>query len=117
MYFKSQLLNNKVMLLACDVRLPSIPICCTQHHICNYIYSGGLLDKNLSNIRMIHVTKLMIIRVCSEGSVGRPNESPHDKTNKLIRSPSEDSDQPGHPASLIRGFTVRVKKGWVLSYL
>ena len=29
---------------------------------------------------------------------------------------SEDSDQPGHPPSLIRVFAVRMKKVWVLSY-
>ena len=43
-------------------------------------------------------------------------EPPHDKTNKMICAPSEDSDQPGHPPSLIRVFTVRMKKHWVLSY-
>ena len=31
-------------------------------------------------------------------------------------APSEDSDQPGHPPSLIRVFAVRMKKGWNLSY-
>ena len=31
-------------------------------------------------------------------------------------APSENSDQPGHPPSLIRVFTVRIKKAWVLSY-
>ena len=31
-------------------------------------------------------------------------------------APSEDSDQPGHPPSLIRVFVVRMKKHWVLSY-
>ena len=31
-------------------------------------------------------------------------------------APSEDSDQPGHPPSLIRVFAVRMKKDWVLSY-
>ena len=31
-------------------------------------------------------------------------------------TPSEDSDQPGHPPSLIRVFTVRMKKAWVFSY-
>ena len=30
--------------------------------------------------------------------------------------PSEDSDQPGHPPSLIRVFAVRMMKAWVLSY-
>ena len=32
------------------------------------------------------------------------------------RAPSEDSDQPGHPPSLIRVFAVRVKKAVTLSY-
>ena len=42
-------------------------------------------------------------------------EPPHDKTNKMVCAPSEDSDQPGHPPSLIRVFAVRMKKAWVLS--
>ena len=29
------------------------------------------------------------------------NEPPHDKTSKMACAPSEDSDQPGHPRSLI----------------
>ena len=29
------------------------------------------------------------------------NEPPHDKTNKVACVPSEDSDLPGHPPSLI----------------
>ena len=41
------------------------------------------------------------------------NEPPHDKTNC---APSEDSDQPWHPPSLIRVFAVCMKKAWVLSY-
>ena len=44
------------------------------------------------------------------------NELPHEKTNKPACAPSKDSDQPGHPPSLIRVFTVRMKKAWVLSY-
>ena len=31
-------------------------------------------------------------------------------------APSGDSDQPGHPPSLIRVFAVHMKKAWVLSY-
>ena len=31
-------------------------------------------------------------------------------------APSEDSEQPGHPPSLISIFAVRIKKAWVLSY-
>ena len=35
----------------------------------------------------------------------------------MTRAPSEDSDQPGHPPSLIRVFAVRMKKHWALYYL
>ena len=34
---------------------------------------------------------------------------PRDKTNKMTCAPSEDSDQPRHPPSLIRVFAVRLK--------
>ena len=37
--------------------------------------------------------------------------------NQMICVPSEVSDQPGHPPSLIRVFAVCLKKAWVLSYL
>ena len=38
------------------------------------------------------------------------------KTQQNECAPSEDSDQPGHPPSLIRVFAVRMKKRWVFSY-
>ena len=37
------------------------------------------------------------------------NEPPHDKTNKMICVPSDDSDHPGHLPSLIRVFTMLAK--------
>ena len=40
----------------------------------------------------------------------------HDKTNKMTCAPSKDSDQPGHLPSLIRVFTVHIKKHWVLNH-
>ena len=43
-------------------------------------------------------------------------EPQHDKTNKMTCVPSEDSDQPGHPPSLIRVFAVSMKKPWVRSF-
>ena len=43
-------------------------------------------------------------------------EPRYDKTNKMICGPSEDSDQPGHPPSLIRVSAVRLKQTWALSY-
>ena len=35
------------------------------------------------------------------------NEPPDVKINKMACAPTEDSDQPGHPPSLIRVFAVR----------
>ena len=43
-------------------------------------------------------------------------EPPCNKTNKMAFAPSEDSDQPEHPPSLIRVFAIHMKKAWVLSY-
>ena len=40
----------------------------------------------------------------------------HDKTYKMACAPSQDSDQPGHPPSLIGIFAVHMKIAWVLSY-
>ena len=37
-------------------------------------------------------------------------EPAHNKPNKMTRTLSEDSDQPGHPPSLIRVFAVHMKK-------
>ena len=52
---------------------------------------------------------LNVVNLCNTGP-------PHDKTYKMACAPSEDSDQPGHPPSLIRVFAVCMKKAWVLSY-
>ena len=38
------------------------------------------------------------------------------KINKMVCAPSDDSDQQGHPPSLIRVFIVCMKKAWFLSY-
>ena len=43
-------------------------------------------------------------------------EPPPDKSNKMACAPREDSDQPGHPPSLIRVLAVLMKKAWVISY-
>ena len=44
-------------------------------------------------------------------------EPAHDKTYKMACAHSEDSDQPGHPPSLIRVFAVRSKSAQDSSFL
>ena len=63
---------------------------CTWQHWDNY-----LKDKRQAHNVFISVPHLPEIS-------GAISESPHDKPNKLTCVPSEDSDQPGHPPSLIR---------------
>ena len=43
-------------------------------------------------------------------------ERQHNMTNKMTCAPSEDSDQPGHPPSLIRVIAVRMRKSWILEH-
>ena len=82
---------------------------------------------NILNLKQIYVTQLDIparedcrldfLQVLSEQSDEKNcPEPPYDKTNKMACAPSEDSDQTGHPPSLIRVFAFRMKKAWVLRY-
>ena len=49
--------------------------------------------------------KLVCFKVCClKTKFPTLNEPPRDKTNKMICAPSEDSDQPGHPPSLIKSW-------------
>ena len=50
------------------------------------------------------------------GQHKRSNEPHREITNEMVCAPSKDSDQPGHPPSLIRVFTVRLKIDRILSY-
>ena len=67
-------------------------------------------------VLMNRTWNLFVFWVCLMEAVHWTNELAHDKTNKLTCAPSKDSDQPGHPPSLIRVFAVRMKKPWVLGY-
>ena len=49
-----------------------------------------------------------------EKNVKPQNEPPHDKPPKWLCAQRR-LDQPGHPPGLIRVFTVRMKKAWILS--
>ena len=62
---------------------------------------------NLLKASFEMIVRIIIIHIAFEPQ--------HDKTNKAACAPSKDSDQPGHPYSLIRVFTVRMEKLWVLS--
>ena len=59
--------------------------------------------------------------LCLVDSSSLAYEPQHDKTNKMTCASSDVSDQPGHLPSLIytliRVFTVRMKKAWALSFL
>ena len=52
-----------------------------------------------------HVNQMEVRPVCA--SVKNVNEPQHDKTKEMTYAPSEDSDQSGHPLSLIKVFAMR----------
>ena len=86
-------------------------------HIEIYIKLSASLEVTCA---MVSTSLQSVVYFCHENHRHRckskPSEPCHDKTNKMACAPSEDSDQPGHPPSLIRVFAVRMKKAWVLSY-
>ena len=70
-----------------------------------------LTQKSLSDI-----VESALIMLWREKEQQITNEPRHDKTDKMsVRPPSEDTDQPGHPPSLIRVFAVRMKNAWSLA--
>ena len=78
-----------------------------------WLYNLPTLDMSVAGLSIPEIT-----RATKDILMKLPStyELPHDKTNKMVCAPSEDSDQPGHPPSLIRVITVRLKKAWVFSY-
>ena len=61
---------------------------------------------SITKIKKEHNTKYLSI-----------NELPHNKTNKMACAPNEDSDQLGHPPSLIRVLAVRIMGAKDTSFL
>ena len=84
-------------------------------------WACDLMDASLSckafSCRYANIGQLAALLLYILHLSGRPVEISRDMTNQQSEcAPSEDSDQPGHPPSLIRVFDVRMKKSWVLSY-
>ena len=67
---------------------------------CNSLYSSRIKD-----IQSLRTLLLWLLQRQWPEAIYEP---PHDKTNKIACAPSEDSDQPGHPPSLIRVYAVRM---------
>ena len=65
----------------------------------------------------IHKTVPLYSDSCYTKKKKKWNELQNNKTNKIICTPSENSDQRGHRPSLIRVFAVHLKKSWVLRAL
>ena len=81
----------------------------TNHVKTTRLKSGGHLGQLIE--RTILSLCILLLLPCSDYC------EPHrDKTNKMACAPSKDSDQPGHPPSLIRVFAVCLKKTRILSY-
>ena len=97
--------------------------CCCYEMASSYNYYSKCLDtysathsKDSSYFLILHYTIVskhackLLVQIRVFGAAWWQN-------HKMACAHSEDSDQPGHLSSLIRVFTVNLKKAWVLSYL
>ena len=75
-------------------------------YCCLWILLAWLNDFILGSMRNVR-NVMKCICAAYVDSRKKHFEPPHDKTNKMTFVPSEDSDQPRHPPSLIRVFAVR----------
>ena len=73
------------------------------------------IPKQACSLHCLHKQKELQTKSHISGSTERYMSRLMTKPTKW-RVPSEDSDQPGCPPSLISVFTVRMKKRWVLGY-
>ena len=104
--------------------------CWLSEETLDTLLSRGCLVKTLISLYYSHVW-MYFFSSCNTHVRGIPNsyflltctfsrlthyKPVHYKTDKMACAPSEDSDQPGHPPSLIRVFAVCLKKAWVLNY-
>ena len=90
-----------------------------KHHFFFFFFFCFFLSKESAfdkRVYFVYKSKLAFTAVWLNPRCDDKIEPAHDKTNKMACAPIEDSDQPGHPPSLIRVFAVRMKKAWVLSY-
>ena len=83
-----------------------------------------LINRNISKIMKIQDLTLIEVSKQEVSCVGycKANTNLHIwatswQNQQCGCAPSEDSDQPGHPPSLIRVFAGHMKKAWDLSYL
>ena len=90
----------------------SIRVYTVCHSVCIVWTHYSMVEPHSSNFRVI-TTNLSGVRIFRKFTVlssfllqSEPGSSLH----------SKDSDEPGHPPSLIRVFAVRMKKHWIFSY-
>ena len=84
-------------------------LCLCKQRLCGYLELFPL------RIRQLFSSVSFMFRVSTNGFINN-NWAASWKNQQNYCASNEDSDQPGHPPSLIRVFAVRMKKAWVLSY-
>ena len=91
--------------------LAPVKLCGNSSHTCKKVRSGCTLSA-IHSTSFGHITEWENYNV---KILGWFPSLKFDLINKMACAPSKDSDQPGHPPSLIRVFAARMKKAWVLS--
>ena len=85
---------------------------CLIKFVLNSWYFAGVLSTWCLNIVCIFSKTILFVNASFDSVKYKRrlygNEPHRDKTNEMACAPSEDSDQPGHPPSLIRVFVVHL---------
>ena len=78
--------------------------------------TGMVWEQRLHQVNYSYANSLQCHTQCLPKWLLDENLAAAWQNQTMICAPSEDSDQPGHPPSLIRVFAVRLKQQLVLSY-
>ena len=109
------------MVVRCKLKIPSLGITVRHHSAIlvmpNSYPCNGIFNPHLTTIKDSYILRKWHKLQCSVGLCdGKSLWAVTWQNQQNVCAHSKDSDQPGHPPSLIRVFAVCMKKAWVLSY-
>ena len=95
-------------------KITQLKSCRNRNQLCSFQAKYRCISKAMTFTS--HYSTEKILSGCLPQILTAKLKSTASWQNQRGCAPSKDSDQPGHPPSLIRVFAVRMKEAWVLSY-
>ena len=107
--------KESIMVIRCQLKITWLGIT-LRHHSASLVMPNSYPRDGMFNPHLTIIKYSYILVLWDQWAHSRLFQiwAPSWQNQQCGCAPSEDSDQPGHPPSLIRVFAVRMKKGWVL---